>query len=309
MWGLERLANSSGLRPAPGPPNDVRARTISQGGSVSYETSGLTWDENGEQPTPNYGSLPTPEQLHNVSRNYLRPSPPHPGPVTFASPNPPPLLRNSVDGGPGSGHPDTQILPSQGQGRVPGQPPCHHLGQNGQPVNHFPPPRYLFPPLPHSIPVFGQLHDPVGQTVGLVHQGSYSLSTNVNMGPGPRQLPPGWHHTTMYRPLMYPQIRPQVQMQGPVPMNWNGPPPPYPEPGLAPGRPTPRTNQAGPPTNLRRTSGTQPQNPRLDPGCRPGDDGTGLSVRPAPRRESTGRGPTRTNPPRKARPTKLCESD
>jgi len=329
------LADCTEYRSVPGTPNDVRARTLSPRGSVSSETSVLApspGDSDGEPSTSNCGRLPPPEQPHNVPQNCSQPPQPYPGPVTFTGPNAPPPQQNSENGGPVPGHPNTQqIPPSQGQG--PGQPSFLHFHQIGQPLNlPPPPPRYPFPPLPRSVPVFGQLHGQMGQVTGLVHQGFFNLSPRIGPGLGARQLPPGY--LTAYPPPMYPQMQPrmhphmpphvypqmppQMQTQGPTPMNWGappGPPPPYPGPDLGPGEPTPGTNQTGPSTTQRRTSrasGTFADlRPRSlqDTNEGPKDDGTVSDVRPVPRPEATGRVPTRANPTRKARPTRLCESD
>ena len=309
----------------PGAPNDVRARTVSLRGSVSSEASGpapSAGGGGGEPSASNHGRLPPPEQPHNVPPNR---SQPRPGPVTFAGPDAPPLQQDSGNGGPIPGHPDTrQIPPSQGQGQSqgPGQPPFLYFHQNGQPMN---------PPHPIPVPVFGRLYGQMGQAVGPVRRGSFTVSARMDVGPGVRQLPPGYLMTypppgypQMQHPQMppqmnpqipphaHPQMPPQMQTQGPMPMNWGappGPPPPYSGPSQGSGEPAPGTNQAGSSTNQRgasRTSGTFAVLQDSNEG--PEDDCTELDGS-VPRREATGRAPTRANPARKARPTRLCESD
>ena len=293
-------------------------------------------DGAGGQPTSNPNHLLPSERPLNAPPNHLQPPPSHSDPITFAHPNGPPLQQGLEHGRPMPGFPNTQkIPPSQGQGRDSGQPP---LDQNGQSLG--PPPRCPVHPLGHSVPIFGQLQDPRGQVVGLVHRGSFTVSGYTSAGPSVRQLPPGYPHMPpqMYpemqphvHPQMPPQVNPQIpahvhpqmppqtQTQDPVPTNWGappGPPPPYFGPGLAPGEPMPGMNRAGPSTTQRRasrTSGTvavlQQRSLRSYSNEGQEDDGIGLDVRPVPRREATGRAPTRANPARKARPTQFSESD
>lgn len=252
----------------------------------------------GGPPASNHDSSHTQEQLHMIQANHR----------------------------PVSGHPATQqILPSQGQFRGPGQPILHSFDPNGRPLMH--------PIPPHPVPVFSQLHDRTGHVVGLVRRGSFSLSEPTGPGLGVRRVPPGWTQSPTHQPQVHPQMqsqarprippRPiqqtpsqfnqqissQITRQGSMPMNWSespGPPPPYPGPiYLTPGEPTPRTNR------VSRTFGTstipQPQTLPEEPNEGPEHDGNGLSVPPVPGRERMGNGPTRANPPRKARPKDLSE--
>ena len=171
-----------------------------------------------------------------------------------------------------------------------------------------PPPQlpFPFPPLPYSVLVFGQAHDWMGRTVGLAQRNSAPLSAGRDMGPGARQILPGWPYpvvlqSPMYlptRPQVYPQtsfqmnpqmspqmdpqISPQMQMRGPVPTNLgapSGPPPPYSGPSLAPGEPVPTTNRRQTPRTSRTSASPQPRSLRSDPNDGPENDGTGLDVR------------------------------
>jgi hypothetical protein len=237
---------------------------------------------------------------------------------------------------PVSGYPTTQQTPpprSLVQG--PGQPTYYHFDPSGRPFMHPLPPQYPFPPFPHPVPVFSQVHGPTGHVVGLVRRGSFSLPGRTDAGPGLPHVPPGWAQPQTYQPSGYPRMQPQVhpQMQPqripqvppqfhhqipphPMPMNWGappGPPPPYQGPLLTSGGPTPGTYQTDPSTGRRdpRTSGTfaipQSQTLRMDPNDRTEHDGSGLNVPPVPARGKVGNGPTRANPPRKARPKDLSE--
>ncbi|KAF9647423.1 hypothetical protein BDM02DRAFT_2700656 [Thelephora ganbajun] len=303
LMGLIDVLQEQQEAPVPGPLNNVRGCTAPLRGSISYEAPGLAPSVGGGG-----GRLSLSEQLHSAPPNHLQPSLPHPG------------------------HPDAQrIPPSQGRGQASVQPLFHHFDRNGQPLNPPPPPLQCpLHSLPHPVPVFSQLHDRMGQVVGLVRQGSFVLAKRTGAGPSVRQLPPETTQPLMYRPPMYPQMQsqahlrippqvypqmpPQMQMQipRPVPMDWvapQGPPPPYPGPGPAPGGPTSESNQAGPSTTRGRASRTSGTSAALDPNDGPGDDGIGSDARPISRREVTGRRPTRTNPARKARPKQLYESD
>jgi len=274
------------------------------------------------RPTPNSGRLPPVEQPHDVPPNHPRQPPSRPDPAPA--------------------HPIPQRIPTS-QGQCPEKPPLHPLNMNGQPLCHPhppPPPQLLVPRLGHSVPVFGQLQNPMGQVIGLVHRGSFTVPGRAGAGPSVRQLPPGYPHMPpqMYPqmqprvhqqipphmnpqipPHAYPQIQPQMQMRGPIPMHWGGPPgppPPYSGPGITSGEPTFGVNQSGPPTTERRTSGSsgtratsQPGGTELDPSGGQEDDDAELDALPISRREAAGRVPTRANPARRARPTQLRESD
>ena len=195
---------------------------------------------------------------------------------------------------------------------VPGQPVT-------QPRIHpLAPPNRPFPVLPPNIPVFGPLHNRAGHVVGLVHQGSFSVSDRAGPGATVNRLPPPMF--PQMRPQVYPQMPPQVipQMQpqvhpqippqsitsGPMQMNWGalpGPPPPYQVPG---------SNQPSPSTVLRGDSRTgtspvpRPRSSRANPNDGSEDD-SGSDVLPVPERERTSSGTARANPPRKARPKDL----
>ena len=336
------LADYFECRPAPGPPDDARRRTVSPRGSVSHAMPGVmppVEGGGGGQPTSNSNHLPSPEQPLNIPPNHARLPPSHPDSAIFTDPNTQRLQQNPENGrhAYGSGHPNPQRIPLP-QDQDPRQPPFYPIDRNGQPLN--PPPLHPVHPLSHSVPVFGQLQDRMGQVIGLVHRGSFTLSGYADADPSVRQLPPGCPHMPpqMYPPVrpqvhpqmppqmnpqihprVHPQMPPQMQTQGPVPMNWGpppGPPPPYLGPGLAPGEPIPGRNQAGPSTVQRRASETpgtslvsQSRSSRSHPNEGQEGDGIGLDVQTVSRRGTTGRAPTRANPARKARPTQLYESD
>lgn len=316
------MTDHSESRSLPGPSNAVQ---IPPRDSVSFGILGqaLPAEEAGRGPTTSSPSrIHTPEQPYGAPPNH-QPSA-QPGPVTSTGPN---TLSPQQNGEPiMRRHSDTQqIPPSQNQIRG---PTFRHLGQNGQPVISPPlPSQRQFPPFPHSVPVFGPLHDRTGQVVGLVHQGSFSVSERSSAGPGIGQMPPRRAQAGMYPHPVYPQTQPRApsqivpqmlpqvppRMQGPMPMNWGaqpGPPPPYPEPTLASREPRP--GQAGPSMIQRRVSETsamsRPQM-RVDQDDEAGDDGSGSDVWPFSARGRAGSGPTRMNPPRKARPKDLSESD
>lgn len=204
-----------------------------------------------------------------------------------------------------------------------------------------PPPQRPFPfiTFPRSVLIFDQPHDRMGRTVGFAYRSSVTLSTSRDMGPGARQLLPGWpypvvlqssvhlqtrtqmHPQTSFQmnpripPRINPQISPQMQTRGPVPTNLgtpSEPPPPYPGPSLAPGEPMSVTNRAGPSTDRQQTPRTSriPAAPQLrslrsDSDDVPENNGAGLDV--GGEGEAAGRARTRTEPPRKARPTKPYE--
>jgi len=311
-------ADCAECRSVPCPPNDVRGRTIAQRVSVSSRLVPPA-EGGGGYSTSNSDRLPPSEQPLDVQPHYPRQPPPHSDPV--------------------SGYPSYQQTPPC-KGHGPGQPPLHPFDMNGQSLNPPPPPQYIVPHLGHSVPVFGRLQDPMGQVIGLVHRGSFTVPGCTGAGPSVRQLPPGYPHVPpqMYPqmqppvhpqmppqmnpqmpPQVYPQMPPQMQMRGPMPMNWDGPPgppPPYPGQVFAPGEATVGTNRAGPSTTGRRTSRTsgtrapsQPRGSGLDLNEGQGGDDGGLDVPPISRREATGRASTRANPSRRARPTQLRESD
>ena len=305
---------------------------------MSYVVPGVAPPAEGGrvQSISNSSRLPSP-----APPNHPRLPPPHSNPVTFARPDTLPLHQNLESGRPIPGLPDPQqIPPSQGHGQDLRQPPFYHSNQNGQPLGPPPPPQSPVNSLGYSVPVFGQLQDPTGQVIGLVHRGSFTVAGYTDAGRTVRQPSPGHPHMSpqvypqtqpqvhpqappqmnpQIPPLVHPQMPPQTQTQGQMLMNWStppGPPPPYLGPGLAPGEPIPGINQSGPSTTRRgasRTSGSfvalQPRSSRLYPNQDQEGDGIGLDVQPASRREATGRAPTRANPARKARPTQLRESD
>ena len=281
-----------------------------------------------------YSRLPPLEQPRNVPPNHSQSSLPLHGPATLAGPNALLLQQNQNHGGPVPERPDRQQFPPfQGQGRLLGQPPLHRRDQSGRQPMNPPPPQlpFPFPPPSYSVLVFGQAHDRMGRTAGLAHRNSVTLSAGRDMGPGARQLLPGWPYPVVLQSSMYLSTRPQVysqtsfqidsqmslrmQMRGPVPTNLgapSGPPPPYPGPSRAPGEPMPATNQASPSIDRRqiprtsRTSATPEQRSlRSDPNDGPENDGTGLDIGG----EAAASTRTRTNPPRKARPTKPYEQD
>lgn len=295
-----------------------------------------------EQPISKRRRSHRPQQSHNLQPSYSQPSPPpHPDPLTTAGPNTSVPYQNLGHRGLTPGHTNAQQTPPpHGQGRVPGRLPPHHSYQNGQRMN--PPPSRPFPPLPDPILTFGQFHHQMGQTVGYPYWNTCTFSAGTSIGPSIRRLPPGWPHPVMvYQHPMYPQIRPQVYPRAPPQMNPqvptqinpqmpprtqtgdptaaersvpSGPLPPYPGPDMVIEEPAPETTRATPPTNRRQTCrapGTstilRPRSPRPDLDHDPEDEGTGLDVTPVQRREATGSGPTRTNPPRKARPTNMTE--
>lgn len=272
-----------------------------------------------EQPISKHRRLHSPQQLHNLQPSYSQPPlPPHPDPLTIAGPNTSVLHQNVGNRGLAPGHPNTQQTPLS---QVLGRPPPHHLYQNDQRMNP--------PPLPDPIPTFCQFRYQMGRTVAYPYLNPCTFSMGMSIGPSARRLPPGLPRPVMaYQHPMYPPIRPRVCPRAPPQMNPqvppqtqignptaaeqsapSGPPPPYPGPDAVPEKPKPEATRATPPTSRRRASRASGTSVvlglNLDYG--PEDGGTGLHDTPVLRRETTGRGPTRANPPRKARPTNLTE--